>query len=574
MEIERNGSPLENIVSTLNPLWDAGVEKHEGEYQIDIPQVVTDVSREIQNYGGRALLEGGSVHDTVINKELGRNLKPKDFDLEVFGLTLAQVCLILKEKYGSENLELAGESFQVIKLKVPGFHIPLDISVTRRDSKKEGGKGHKDGIIVEGDPTMGIKDAAIRRDLTINTMAFDPLTNILYDPYGGIKDVKNQVIEITDNEHFQDDPIRVMRIMQIASRTGFVISENAIQLCREMVEKGDLDYLFQERIAEEFNKLMGKSGKPSIGLEFARETGFVEKYWPELHALIGVPQEYSEQYPWHPEGDVWNHSLQVADAAMIIADRETIAGRMKEEDRLILVTAGLCHDFGKPQTTKFEEGAIRSKGHEEAGVAPTRTFLERFYHDPIAKNVFEITKKVLPLVAEHLRPKEMWIRGVNQEKTLRKLAYKLKNGSRNYKDGGDITTYMLSMLAEADQRGRSATGKILERDEVQDLDNWQAWFERKCNELKITDKGPVPLLNGDELLQKLRTKKEGPWVGVLVKTVLQDQFDGVVTNSSEALDRALYFYDAFMSKIAKSNVDERQMWLEIKNLEDPRLFLE
>ncbi len=222
-------------VSTLKPGFETKVEKYEGIYEVDVPEEVLKVCKEIYGIGGRALLVGGSVRDAVISTEFSdMHLKPKDFDLEIYGMSPEQLQLILETTFGSENIDAVGKAFGIIKVKIEGWDEPLDFSIPRRDSKT--GEGHK-GFSVQGDPSMTIDEASLRRDLTINSIAYDPLTKTLYDAYGGVEDIKNRVIEVTDIEAFQEDPLRVMRIMQFASRFGFEVSERTTQLCKQMVER-------------------------------------------------------------------------------------------------------------------------------------------------------------------------------------------------------------------------------------------------------------------------------------------------------------------------------------------------
>lgn len=565
-------------VSTLKPGFEEKVEKYEGTYEVEVPEEVLTVCKEIYGIGGRALLVGGSARDAVISTEFPEmQLKPKDFDLEIYGMSPEQLQLILETTFGSENIDSVGKAFGIIKVHIEGWDEPLDFSIPRRDSKT--GEGRK-GFSIQGDPTMTIDEASLRRDLTINSIAYDPLTKTLYDAYGGVEDIRNRTIEITDVEAFQEDPLRVMRIMQFASRFGFEVSEQTTELCKQMVERGDLDELPRERIAEEVKKLFIKGIKPSVGLEFAREVGFVERYWPEVHALEGVSQEES----WHPEGDVWVHTLQVVDAAAEIANREIKAGKMTKEDKLVLVTAALCHDLGKPTTTEFIDGAYRSRGHEPAGVSPTREFMERIFGDPNSRDISEVTRRVLPLVADHLKPKEFWEnevkKGMDQTGAIRRLSKRLFDGDRKtYTDGGDSSIYILSLVAEADQRGRNGGGNNpLQREEVPELEEWQKWLNDRADNLKVNEKPPDRLLNGRDLLPKLNGERGGPWLGVVLDAVYADQLDGKVTTPKEAVEKGLYYNRIFklvVKDVANQEGREaRAIWGELRKQEDPRIILQ
>ncbi len=153
--------------------------------------------------------------------------------------------------------------------------------------------------------------------------------------------------------------------MQFSARLEFNISAQTAKFCRKL----DLSELPRERIFEEFRKLILKAKRPSIGLRAAKQLG-VLNYFPELKALIGVPQDPK----WHPEGDVWTHTLMVLDEAARL--RTGI-----EKKDMVLMFGALCHDFGKPLTTKFLRGRWRSPSHDTDGIAPTLQFLQRLTDD-------------------------------------------------------------------------------------------------------------------------------------------------------------------------------------------------
>ncbi len=522
-----NEQPIKDLL--LSPDFEKDSNKIEGVYKMEVPPEITDVCKTIEDLGGRGMLVGGSVRDMIINQERRTDMKPKDFDVEVYGFTLEELDKILVEKFGRDKVNFGvGAAFGIIKVYVPGITEPLDFSVPREDNKT--GVGHK-GFTIAQNPKMTLVQAAKRRDITINSTCYDPLTKCLYDPYGGVEDIKSQTIRMTDEKTFIEDPLRVLRVAQFASRLNFRVDKKTLDVCALLVQNQELEILYPvanskkdeskeriglsvERVREEFEKLILKGIRPSVGLEILRKIGYVEKYMPELNALIGVQQEHE----WHPEGDVWTHTLQVADAAAKVATRE----KLNDEQKLVLVYSAICHDLGKPPTTKFEDGRIRSRGHEEAGVEPSRNLLNRFYNDMNGKKgLAEITKQVLPLVAEHLKPKQYWLNAtkkvddspesedtdeklVDPPKALKRLAKRLAEGKarkNSYPDGGGTNLYMLALLAEADQEGRNPKeNKSLEREEVEELEEWQSWFLEIAKELKIADK-PLPnYFKGEEVM--------------------------------------------------------------------------
>ena len=135
-----------------------------------------------------------------------------------------------------------------------------------------------------------------------------------------------------------------------------------------------------------------RAKRPSLGLALAKKIGVIEKLFPELEALIDCPQEPE----WHPEGDVWTHSLLVVDQA---------ASSLRElsyPKQAALMLAAVSHDFGKPITTAFIDGRIRSRNHEEAGIKPKETFLDRINIHSLRG--YDVRRQVLELVAHHLTP--------------------------------------------------------------------------------------------------------------------------------------------------------------------------
>ncbi len=538
----------------------------EGVYQIEVPDEVIQLCREIEKVGGRALLVGGSVRDAIISAELpGYDLKPKDYDLEVYGIEPDDLMKILEINFVLSQENKFGKAFEVIKIKINGWKEPLDISIPRQDSKV--GDGHGD-FEITACPGMNIREAALRRDLKINSCAYDPLTRIMYDPYGGIEGIRNKVIEVTDKKSFQEDALRIYRIMQFVGRFDYTVSDETVALCREMVENGVIDKLSIDRISDEIKKFMIKSRKPSAGMEFALKIGLLEKYWPEAFALVGVPQEKS----WHPEGDVWKHTMQVMDAAAMIADRE----KLDDTQRSILLWSALDHDLGKPVTTAISEtGKIISHGHEEAGVEPAMNLFARFAKpgEPKTGINMEVRNAVAALVKDHLRPKEMWIDIVKKEQKLRGRIGRLAR--RLEKSGTSI--YMLSLLAEADQRGRNGVeNRPLERENVEELIEWQTWLWEKSKEQNVITAAPKMICRGETIKRLGGEMKSGPWIGAISECVFQDQMEGSVTNEDEATERAAYYFGILTERVRivsrETERDERSIWEEIRMADDPRVY--
>ena len=252
-----------------------------------IPEL-KNIVKAIEKANGKCLLIGGGVIDTILN------IPVKDWDIEVYGLSYNDL-LELLTVFGKPNL--VGKSFGIIKVTVN--NIDFDFSIPRIENRV--GVGHK-GFIVELKPELTPKEAALRRDITINSMYIDLHNGELIDPFNGQEDLFNGVIRVTNSATFTEDPLRVLRIMQILPRKGRIVDANTIELCKTMINEFDL--LPKERVFEEFKKLLLKAKMPSLGLQFLKDCGWII-HFPELEALIGC-----KQHPkWHPEGDVWAHTL-------------------------------------------------------------------------------------------------------------------------------------------------------------------------------------------------------------------------------------------------------------------------
>jgi tRNA nucleotidyltransferase (CCA-adding enzyme) len=454
----------------------------------EIPEKVLSLARSIHEAGGRALLVGGCVRDELMGKQ------PKDWDLEVYQLEAARVREIL-DQFGPVNV--VGESFTVYKL---GHH--LDVSIPRRERKS--GRGHK-GFVIEGDPSMSVAEAARRRDFTINAILQDPLSGELIDPYGGKQDIEQRVLRAVSSETFAEDSLRVLRAAQFAARFEFDIHPETIELCRKV----DLSDLPSERIWGELEKLLLHARRPSIGIEWMHKLGAIEKLFPEIQSMIGVPQDPE----WHPEGDVFVHTKLAVDRARELIDE------LSYPRQVTVILAALAHDFGKPATTEFIEGRWRSRGHEEAGVLPAESFLDRINVHTL--DGYDVRGQVIALVREHLKPGEFYKkRDEVGEGAFRRLARRCEPD-------------LLYRVAKADSLGRNADWVPREQ--------WygaeaQEWFIERTRELEVEQRPPDPLLLGRHLLDL--GVQPGPRMGEITRAVYEMQLDGRVRTLDDAISEA------------------------------------
>jgi tRNA nucleotidyltransferase (CCA-adding enzyme) len=450
----------------------------------------TAIAAAARDAGGRALIVGGWVRDRLLGHP------SKDIDIEVFGIDGARLKGLLAA-FGPVNT--VGESFTVYK--VAG----LDVSLPRTESKA--GRGHK-GFTVTGDPSLSLDEAARRRDFTINAISWDPLSGEYADPFDGRGDLDRRLLRAVDPRTFADDSLRVLRALQFAARFEFAVDEGTKALCRRI----ELDDLPAERIWGEFEKLLLKARRPSIGFALALELGVIDRLFPELGALVGCPQEPE----WHPEGDVWVHTLLVIDEA-----RKRIDGLPYPEQVTVMLGA-VCHDLGKPPTTAVIDGRIRSLEHEEEGVPPSIALLDRLNVHSL--HGYDVRRQVLGLVANHLKP-GMFHKSDPQagDGAFRRLAQK-------------VDLELLAIVAKSDCEGRGGGFDCSAMD----------WFLARARELGVQHAAPEPLVKGRHLLEL--GVRPGPAVGQVLKDVYERQLDGRVTTFEDAF--------ALASRIAR----ERQLY--------------
>ncbi len=435
---------------------------------------VAEIASIAKAAGGRALMVGGAVRDLATG-----SAAVKDADIEVFGVAPESLKSALSRSFAFDP---CGVSFGVLKIK----HIDIDVSLPRRETKR--GTGHK-GFLVDSDPSLSVREAASRRDFTVNAIYCDPLTGEIEDPYGGLADLRTRTLRHV-SEKFCEDPLRVLRGMQFVARFGLTPAPETIAVCRGMSIEG----LPPERLFEEWAKLLLKGVEIGRGLGFLRDTGWT-RYFPELERLSGCPQDPQ----WHPEGDVWNHTCLCLDAFASARTGD------RDED-LIVGLAVLCHDFGKPATTSFDpvKNRIRSLGHDEAGVAPTLSFLRRLTNEE------RILREVPPLVQCHMQPFAMWRSKVG-DSAVRRLAMRVVRIDR------------LIRVARADDQGRtpelvggSSAGEDLK------------WLAEQAERLRISDSAPKPILLGRHLIAM--GLRPSPQFGKWLKKCFEAQLDGAFSD--------------------------------------------
>ena len=427
------------------------------------------IFHEVRRAGGRALFVGGCVRDAVLG------LRSKDLDIEVYGLPPEKLKQLLVTHF---QIDLVGEAFGIIKI----HGLPIDVSIPRRESKA--GLGHK-AFDILSDPTMTPKEAAVRRDFTVNAMAYDPMTEELLDPFSGFQDLHDHTLRHVGRQ-FSEDPLRVLRGHQFAGRFSLRATPETVRLCHDLLP--EYDTLAIERIWGEWYKWAAQSQQPSAGLSFLQRCEWLQRH-PELVALQECPQDSR----FHPEGDVWIHTLHVVDQAAQIAERDGLC----LQDRAVLVFAGLCHDLGKPETTEVLSDRIRSYGH--TGTVETFQKFLQGIGMPLG-----LMNRVKHLCRYHLTHIDF----TGSLRHVRRVAVAL--------DEVGETLQMLARLVEADHSGRPPLPQELPK-------NMREMLE-VARKLDIQDQAPKPLLMGRHLLEM--NMVAGPKMGEMLKAAFEAQLEG------------------------------------------------
>lgn len=456
--------------------------------ELTLPPGVAALLSALRAAGGRPFLVGGAVRDALLGLPL------EDYDVEVYGLPADRLTRVLAQ-VGS--VDAVGQAFTVLKVSgLAGVSGAVDVSLPRRDSKV--GPGHR-GIAAQGDPHLSVEEAARRRDFTVNAMLLDPAMGTLLDPHGGQRDLEARVLRAVDPRTFGEDPLRALRALQLAARFELRVEPATAELCARM----PLRELPRERVWGEIEKLLLQARRPAPGLRLMQAWGLLPALAPELVPLADTPQDPE----WHPEGDVWTHTLQCVDqAARLIGD-------LDRPRALAVMLGALCHDLGKPATTRFEDGRWRSRGHEEAGLAPTEALLERWgVHTLLG---YDVRGQVRALVGQHLKPGQLYDeRARVSDGAIRRLARKCE-------------PELLARVARADCLGREPG-----RFEPVAMD----WFLERVRALDVARRPPEGLLKGRDLLAL--GLRPGPRVGQVLRALYERQLDGEFASADDAREAA------------------------------------
>jgi tRNA nucleotidyltransferase (CCA-adding enzyme) len=462
----------------------------------------------------KVVIVGGFVRDSILR------VPTSDADVIVYGVADHDLQKVLEKEYG-DRVHSVGKSFGVFKIRI-SEGLDLDVALPRKDSKVA--DGHK-GFEVTYHPDISIEEEFKRRDFTINAIGFDLSNETIFDPFDGISDLQSQTLRVVDPKTFTEDPLRVYRALQFAARFDLQLEDQTSLLLKQMVDRGDLGQLPRERVSAEIEKLLMLALRPSIGFELARRLGVVEKYYPELQALVGTEQEPL----WHPEGSVWIHTMMAVDQSAKITRRAELG--FSYEDRLTVMLGVLCHDLGKPSTTELgEDGKIHSRGHAPAGVSYAKSLLAKWmFSEAIVRNVCNF-------VLEHMNP------------TSLHSAYKVRKELKHDRYVAAVRRLLVRIgvvhqqnlwkmflaCCESDFRGRGLPHSSDGPYEIGDL------FTEAITENNLDSQESLkPLITGEDIFEvaaKLgKDIKEGPIFKNYIEAIESLRDKGKIKNSQEAL---------------------------------------
>ena len=440
---------------------------------------------------------GGAVRDRLLFNEKA----VKDRDYLVTGIPYDRLERLLRP-HG--RVDLVGRSFGVIKFtQFDGdSSTTFDLSLPRKEFST--GEGHKD-FSVTFDPNLGVEDDLLRRDFTINAIAWDVRKERLIDPLNGREDMQKHRIRMVYQDSFKDDPLRMLRAVQFAARFEFTIEPETYAAIVEDVAL--VNSVSAERIAEELNKLLTLAKQPSVGFRLMQQTGMMRELLPELEACVAVDQPG----PYHMY-DVFEHTLHTVDAA---------------PPRLPVRLAALFHDINKPQARRLTDTGATFYGHEAVGARTARSVMKRLRYSN------EMIDDVCTLVERHMFTTDV------TDKGLRRLVKRV---------GVDLIFDLLDLRrADIEAQGRGGTWEDVDQFER----NIRAELDRKPP-FSISDLA----LDGHDIMQMFDLLP-GPRVGAILDYLLETVLDNPEDNSREKLESiAREFYQSNMANLTYDNNEE------------------
>ncbi|MFA5129075.1 MAG: HD domain-containing protein [Patescibacteria group bacterium] len=458
-------------------------------------------------------LVGGAVRDAA--QGVG---KQKDFDFVVRGVSAENL-----EKFLSERGEvvLVGRNFGVYKFMPAGFKLEeaIDVALPRTEHSLGAGGGYRD-FEVQSNPEMAVEEDLARRDFTVNAMALDLKNGKLVDPFHGLEDLGAKVLRAVGKpeERFREDYSRMLRALRFATQFGFEIEGKTFIAIQDMmkhinderVRAGKKERVIPyETVAKELLKAFWHN--PVRALDLYERSGALYELMPELFSMRGCPQPPH----FHSEGDVWTHTRMALGNLYSERFKKQFG---EERPSAEVVMAVLFHDLGKPLTIKTPErdgtDRIRFDGHDEAGARAAEEICRRLKLDslPEESTLRVEPKKVGQMIGKHMLLLQGEIEGMKPS-TIEKYFF-----NPNFPGDGLLQLTFVDALATIPEVGEP------------DLENFYA-MQKRIEGLRalVKEKNrlPKPVLNGDEIMKRLKIKP-GKKVGELIMVLREAQLSGQV----------------------------------------------
>ncbi len=422
-------------------------------------QQAETVVRTLHAAGHEAYFVGGCVRDLLLGRE------PDDFDVATSASPDAVQALF-------DAAREVGKSFGVVQVQSGDAWI--EVATFRSESEYSDGR-HPDHVAFADART----DAG-RRDFTVNALYLDPASGAMLDFFGGRADLDARILRAVGvaQDRFSEDALRLLRAVRFATRDGFAIEPRTWEALRANAPR--VASLAAERVRDELLAIL-TGPAPRRGLELLQAAGLLSILLPEVEAYRGCAQSPD----FHPEGDVWEHTLRMLDAMQ------------SPDDALALGV--LLHDVAKPVTRSVHEGRIHFYGHAERGQEMAAKILNRLALP------LRVQERVQAMIGQHMRfldTEHM------KPSTLRRFVLQ------------EHFTHVLE-LHRLDSLG--ARG---------DLTSWER-CRRERDAVLLESPAPLkPLLNGDEV--QALGHAAGPALGVILRALVDAQLEGQVTDRGAA----------------------------------------
>jgi len=453
---------------------------------------------------GEVYVVGGAPRDVLLGK------KPKDLDL-VAKVNKETIESVLGDISGAK-LSLTGKQFPVYRFNYGGEEV--EIALPRLEVKS--GTGNKDWSI-KSDASIPIEKDLERRDFTANSIAVNPRSGKIFDPFNGIEDIKNGILKTVHPDSFRDDSSRMMRALTALSKHGLQPDDETKK--QMTLYASQLGKVAPEIVGQELDKILSGS-HPADAIRMGHKTGILNHFLPEVHSTFGFDQKNP-----HHKHDLGTHLLQVL---------HNVSGLSDDKD---VRMAALLHDIGKPASMWEDENGVghfykssegQGQDHNSVGAEMAEGVLSRLRYP--ANRI----GRIKGLINQHMFP------SFNTPKGARKF---LNNA------GSHETAHDLLNLREADHMGKGR-----ENSSTMMVDKMRNLVElEKENQTMFSPKDLA--INGNDIVNALGIAP-GPEVGNIIKKIMDMVIENPsLNNRNELINIIKTMYSTKISKTIKQSQD-------------------